>query len=332
MKNDNIDQSDNTDQNDNIDQGALRILDALSGADQDLLARCDEEGGPAIPLWRRGRMWAACLGLIAVGALAWNALRFAGPSEKSLFTQDDAMDKIAMQDAGDGGQLNGAPVAEVQEDAEAPAAGVSEEAPPEEHDGLTDAVKESDGQEACPPDGAEEATDLEACPPDGAREVTEQEAREWMPLGAFIPRNLPSGYVFESARIDEEEQDVTVCWSRGMDSIVITVSQVEADTVVLADISRPETYDERLYEIPFGETVPAEYLQTFQDPVFDWTDLGADTGLELMESRLLAYEDAGDTDTPRGNFSVLYPDGVLLRFNGRGTPEEIWNMFYSMMR
>ena len=43
-----------------------------------------------------------------------------------------------------------------------------------------------------------------------------------------------------------------------------------------------------------------------------------------------SYDDAGDTDTPRGNFSVLYPDGVVVRFNGRGTAQEIWEMFCSM--
>ena len=37
--------------------------------------------------------------------------------------------------------------------------------------------------------------------------------------------------------------------------------------------------------------------------------------------------DSGDTDTPRGNFAVLYSDGVLVEFSGRGTAEEIWNMF-----
>ena len=43
-----------------------------------------------------------------------------------------------------------------------------------------------------------------------------------------------------------------------------------------------------------------------------------------------AYEDSGDTATPRGNFKVLYPDGVLVSFNGRGTAQEIWDMFCSM--
>ena len=55
-----------------------------------------------------------------------------------------------------------------------------------------------------------------------------------------------------------------------------------------------------------------------------------DFSLEIVESRMKAYEDSGDTATPRGNFKVLYPDGVLVSFNGRGTAQEIWDMFCSM--
>ncbi len=101
----------------------------------------------------------------------------------------------------------------------------------------------------------------------------------------------------------------------------------EADPVpATVDIARAEIYDVRLYEIPYGETVPEEYREVFQDPVFAVEDLS----LEVIESRMASYNDSGDTDTPRGNFRVLYPDGVLVRFNGRGTPEEIWEMFCSM--
>ena len=55
-----------------------------------------------------------------------------------------------------------------------------------------------------------------------------------------------------------------------------------------------------------------------------------DFNLEIVKSRMKSYDDQGDTDTPRGNFSVLYEGGVLIRFSGRGTAEEIWEMFSSM--
>lgn len=110
-----------------------------------------------------------------------------------------------------------------------------------------------------------------------------------------------------------------------MDMILLHLEQTQG-TVETVDVEKPEIYDERLYEVPYGETVPEEYRQVFQDPVFALEDFS----LEIVESRMKAYEDSGDTATPRGNFKVLYPDGVLVSFNGRGTAQEIWDMFCSM--
>lgn len=322
---------------------ALRILEALSAVDEELLARCDAEAdaegeAAVIPLWRRWHMWAACLSFIAVGVLSWNALRLVGSPKGSGGNADSARENAApagmaalqepqtVEDANDEGAIT--EKAEKSAETELETGGGS--------DGMTIDLAESilgeekRGEET---QRAEQFVEERSyCLKDDSKEVTEEEARNWMPLGARIPQNLPSGYVFESARINEQEQYVTVFWSRGMDSIMITVSQVEADAIDTVDISKPETYDERLYEIPYGETVPKEYFQIFQDPVFDVQNISYDAGLELVKSRMLSYDDAGDTDTPRGTFSVLYSDGVLLRFNGRGTPEEIWNMLYSMAR
>ena len=136
----------------------------------------------------------------------------------------------------------------------------------------------------------------------------------------------------ESAFINLERQSVTMTWLRGMDYITVSISSVEPGTVKTVDISKPETYDERLYEVPHAETVPREYRETVNDPVFDFSDMDSETGLELMRSRMLTYDDAGDTDTPRGNFSILMEDDVLLRFSGRGTPEEIWDMICSIKK
>lgn len=323
----------------NNNEGALRILEALSAVDGELLERCDtSEEVATIPLWRQWRMWAACLSFIAVGVLSWNALRFIGSSKGSMDSADEnaAMDMAALQEAATEEQLNGASAAGAAEKTELETdSGIDSTARGYVEDKLKDmdqSLMETAPPESLYSESASGVTQDLGCPKDAAKEVTEEEARNWLPFGAKIPQNLPSGYVFESARINEQEQYVTVCWSRGMDSIMITVSQVEADAIDTVDTSKPETYDERLYEIPYGETVPIEYFQIFQDPVFDIKDMTHDTGLELIRSRMISYQDAGDTDTPRGTFSILYSDGMLLRFNGRGTPEEIWNMLYSMVR
>ena len=49
---------------------AIRLMEALSGVDEELLERCEENGIWAkapVPLWRYAKSWAAVLCLAAVG-------------------------------------------------------------------------------------------------------------------------------------------------------------------------------------------------------------------------------------------------------------------------
>lgn len=169
--------------------------------------------------------------------------------------------------------------------------------------------------------------DYGGCPRLESEKFTEAQARADAALGAYIPLLLPDGYVFEDAyhMPEDSEANLTICWSRGMDSIVLRLKKT-ASLPRTVNVERPELYDESLYEIPYGESVPEEYREIFNNPVFAAEDLS----LDVVKSRMMVYEDQGDTDTPRGNFGVLYPNGVLVRFSGRGTAEEIWEMFCSM--
>lgn len=157
--------------------------------------------------------------------------------------------------------------------------------------------------------------------------VSEAEAREHGTFGVYVPTKLPEGYVWEGAYFAGEGEipALMVSWSRGLDSIMVNMTKPEQAPKTI-DVSKTETYDEYLYEIPHAQTVPEEYWEVFNNPVCTWEDFS----LEFVQKRMIAREDAGDTDTPRGKFSVLYPDGVLVYFNGRGTAEEIWELFESM--
>lgn len=169
--------------------------------------------------------------------------------------------------------------------------------------------------------------DTQPCSRLNEKKYTLEEAKSQELVSSYLPENLPQGYGFKTARcnLDMEEKNLSVTWTRGMDSILWSVVQVkEAPETV--DVEKPESYDERLYEIPHGETVPEEYRQSMDNPVFAWEDLS----LEVVRSRMISYADSGDTSTPRGSFSVLYPDNIVVDFNGRGTAEEIWEMFCSM--
>ncbi|MCI8789520.1 MAG: hypothetical protein HFH92_10495 [Lachnospiraceae bacterium] len=324
-------------------KGALRIMDALSGVDEELLERCEQSGQKSDkayrrPLWQQARAWAAVLCLAVVGAASFGGYRLmqmGGMGSIADGSADEAWPMETIERA-----VNGETMEEEEGAAQDAAGPDGNEAPEqkeekgEDKEQLQENVNEAEKGSAQMTGGAadqgvrqEMSADMEGCPPQRSQKLTEAEARSAEGLGIYVPTALPRGYAFESSsrNLDRQEENLTLCWFRGMDSILLSIE--EADPVpATVDIARAEIYDVRLYEIPYGETVPEEYREVFQDPVFAVEDLS----LEVIESRMASYNDSGDTDTPRGNFRVLYPDGVLVRFNGRGTPEEIWEMFCSM--
>lgn len=327
-------------------QNALRILEALNGVDEELLQRSEARRRP---YWTYGGAVAACLAIAAAGALTWNALRMSSGSGEAPDTALGELDYRPLAD------LSSGAVKESQQMASGANPGGAN---PKENaeDGTKDSDHEDGTEDSGRGDGSEDTaentpesnvesaeavrkeekqkngfdgisdSEMELCeyPLDTRKELTQKEARGEAVFGAYIPETLPAGYTFENAWSSEE--GITVSWTRKMDNIMISVSAVVPEDMVTADLEKPETYDERLYEIPYAETVPGEYREVFQDPVF----LAEDLSLEVVRSRMKSVEDAGDTNTPRGMFSVLYPEGILVRFNGRGTADEIWSMFCSV--
>lgn len=388
---------------------ALRIMEALSGVDEELLDRCscaetdaDSRKAPSSadvpevrdgrgarrlkrrrPIWQTAGAWAAAICLVAVGAAGWKGYWMLrengsdGVSGGSTYQAESAYERngagvpggepetgadgCVPEDAsnGMGTAAEGAGAAPNSADAGAADEKLAQnkeqqEAGGKQQGGNENGLKQSGGefeavsngigtaeggrQEAASGEGAPgcdsgeggipEGSDMEAgCIRMNAKDYTEQEIRRLDGLGIYVPETLPEGYGFTRAysNPDLDRENLTVCWSRGMDSIMLHLEMTDG-TVKTVDVKKPETYDERLYEIPYGETVPGEYRQTFSNPVFALEDFS----LESVKSRMLVYEDGGDTAMPRGNFGVLYPDGVLASFSGRGTAEEIWDMFSSM--
>ena len=307
-------------------KSALRIMEALSSVDQELLERCDiseaKEKKTVSVFWMRTA--AACAVLIVAGILSWNGLRVthkdsSGGNGFSNGTAEigQATGSVAQQTVESGTEdissaeayaEEGTVDTEIQDDAEKMVRSENREMQDLESD------EQKLGSEICA-DYANYSVNL-----------TEQEARSEGVFGAYIPEEIPGGYTFEAARSSTDGLNVT--WTRGMDYIMIFLSAAQEENLETVDVVKTETYDVRLYEIPYGETVPAEYREVFDDPLFAAEDLS----LDVVSSRMKSVQDAGDTDTPRGNFSVLFPDGVVLRFNGRGTAEEIWNMLDSVLK
>ncbi len=138
-------------------------------------------------------------------------------------------------------------------------------------------------------------------------EYSLEEARALEGLGDYIPGSLPEGYAFERAVLysEEEGESLTVFWSRGKEQLTLKILRHDSDILQIGT--------------------------EWADPVYAQEDLS----LEAVEGSMALSSDTGGTDTGgtdilEGKFSVLYPEGYLVWFDGRGTAEEIWDMFCSI--
>ena len=92
------------------------------------------------------------------------------------------------------------------------------------------------------------------------------------------------------------------------------------------DTDDKKYYDQRLYTIPYCDSVPDEVMfGGFQDPVFRYEDLT----LDVIEARL-TYADSdagGHLGLPRQFHRTLPPDGLVARYSVKGvTPAEMAQM------
>ena len=341
---------------------AMRIFEALSGVDEELLVRSEESAsgkGSMLTVWSFHKVLAACFCLIVVGAMTWGALRVMPKSNKSAndtaaprsmeeLGEEIANDAAAGQSPMSNGSGNEGGMAPEQSNQELAKENVgneeqvkNEEQAKDARGDVTNSLAEHRLSSTAPESLSEEIdgnkdkiVDTESCLTDNRENISEEEARATDILGAYLPTALPAGYTVESARREKNSDasaaakyvSLSVTWTKGMDSIFLTVKKVEPSHIVFADLSKPECYNVHLYDIPYGETVPEEYRETFDNPVFRAEDLS----LELIEMRMKSVADSGDTDTPRGDFSVLYGNDILVKFNGDGSAEQIWEMFQSV--
>lgn len=297
-------------------QGAIRIFEALSGVDQELLERSEAENkkGTAVFSFARGsKILAAALCFVVLGAGALTGRRLllsGGASSRS----SQSVQEMSAFDAADaqGGQDNGEQSAMAQDSPEGETA-MAQDSPK----GEAAMAQGSITEEAVEREAAQEEADSEAVQDSqidysskssSAQELSEEQARQTAVLGAYVPTILPEGYVFDRANItsDETGETLFIMWINGMDEISLGLSLQDAENLLFVDVENPETFD---------------------NPVFKSSDLSE----ELISSRIKIYEDAGDTSTPRGSFAVYYEeDGVLVSFTGRGDAESIWKMFASI--
>lgn len=377
---------------------ALRLMEALSGVDEELVARSEGAGSTSgsaghgrnsraagrtadqvIRFYSRGsKILAACFVFAVLGAVFGAASLMVQPKGSAAGQKEaKVMEEIAYDAYGDAGAAAAAEAESTTAasgvgvmsasgstdggrgtDANADPLGASAEGAENEQermselsDGVGENGADNSGKVSASSQGSmktdtedekqnritDDSAEVMEALKEPYEEITEKEARAMEVLGSYIPTAVPAGYRFESAGRSTSEnsaEELYVLWTKGMDDIHVVITDyymvVKKDSgeenLNIADPLKPETYDEHLYEIPYADTVPSEYRAVFDNPVFHISDFS----LDIVKARMKSYDDSGDTGTPRGNFSVLYDNGILVRFNGDGTPEDIWAMFQSI--
>ncbi len=151
------------------------------------------------------------------------------------------------------------------------------------------------------------------------------QARQEAAFAPYLPRADIPGYGEFYGRLSYQAGNYNclfVRWSRGYDNVEVDVRLPEGGTKYEpVSIEDPAGYDVRLYAIPWGDSVPGQYDDTFYNPVFR----SADMSRGIVEARAYTVADRGDTDGPRMNFSVLHPDGTLVEYHCKGiTVDQVW--------
>lgn len=321
------------------EEQALRVFEALNQVDEDLLLRSEKitekKNGKVILFRRLNKVAAACIMLFVAGGVFVVAQSVRLSAAKSA---PSGISNFALGLKAENVEHDGcAPMEAKTNYSYASDRGVSEAE--EEKNMLPEkesAVTEANGKNESIREEALDKTETPNLEVDGTiityqRQSVTLEQVKSTALGKYLPKQIAKGYEFEGAYVlsdsdTEEIKSITACWSKGMDDIRITVKLPEREAVALVDVTDLASYDVNLYEIPYADSVPAEYYNSFHNPVFAAKDMS----LEIVNRRMKTVQDAGDTATPRGNLGIWFKDeGVLIEFNCKAEPEAVWSMIES---
>ena len=141
----------------------------------------------------------------------------------------------------------------------------------------------------------------------------------------WLPADVPfADWAFTARMTWQEDMEHTLFlrWLRGYDSntIIISLPQPGEDLPVPVDAGNPASYDRRLYDQPYSETVPEEYWDSVVNtPCFRAEDIT----LDIIQIRGFS-KDTGGTSY---RFQVLTSDGTLLSYGLSGiTAEEVLDL------
>lgn len=146
------------------------------------------------------------------------------------------------------------------------------------------------------------------------------QARQEEDFAPYLPTSNLKGYGEFYGRLSYQEgkqNSLFVRWSRGYDNVEVDVCRGGYRSYNLVDPDEPETYDLRLYSIPWCDSVPEEHRETVNAPAFRAEDMS----LAVVEARGVEHDTGGMTYS----FDVLHSDGTLVSYRCDGmTAEAVW--------
>ena len=155
------------------------------------------------------------------------------------------------------------------------------------------------------------------------------EAREESNFAPYLPQADFSGYGEFTGHLSYQEGNYNhlfVRWSWGLDDVYIMVCLPEGEPPYHdepVDVSVPESYDVRMYDIPWASSVPDAYRLSFSMPTFRAEDMS----LAVVEARGYTPNERGDTNSLRINFQVLHENGTLVQYSSEGlSAQQVWEL------
>ncbi|MBQ2803463.1 MAG: hypothetical protein IJF07_06150, partial [Lachnospiraceae bacterium] len=327
---------------------AMRIFEALSGIDEDLLER-SEKGQNALAAekkvtlfrWNYGRVAAAALCFVVTGVTLWGVgtgmLQTMYSSTDGCATNNIAqVEKAFSMEAADEAPLEQAVEATREQeqhwqgttDGEGGATEGSASCTTNGSDTvIKDAVTEENTKATSEGIGTE-TTKVDEAPTDdltnklqtnqmsateaiGMEEITESEARADEIYGKYVPDNLPEGYTWQSGHVIVGEQTQAQC---GVELVwtrgldSIWIKIERADKEALT-ITNPDKPE--TYNVQLYAIPYAETVpEEYREAFHNPVFLEKDFNLELVKARMKYVADSGDTDTERGHFAVRYEEGI----------------------
>lgn len=347
--------------------GAMRIFEALSGVDEELLIRCEAKK-QVRPIWYYGKVLAACLCFVVMGALLWSVRPIMESASKSSGSVDmapataigapeAAMEAAACENetalegaVGEGNvtaeQDNGSGAYDAEEAGNTGSGFPDAVTESKQED--TEFVKQESAksesanksaitntqQDAIPElSGSKESvtSDVtqENAPLDKRKELVMKDAKAVPVLGEYVPTEIPTGYFFESAWLTES--NITGDAERVSLCWVNGMDDIHITISYAAeDVTTVDVSKTETYDVHQYEIPYASTVPEEYRSVFNNPVFAAENFTQdIVEMRMKSVADAGDTATPRGNFGILYDSGVLVEFSGDGDAESIYEMMVS---